>query len=119
MSDVSTITPMTAHKQAGTNTTSSHQPQSHGQPPSGVDFCRHKAQVVPSSQSRSDIDKDLKMWSQTFKINRPLPKDLLPLLSKDEDKQLEIFLNNVQLEYENSQEEGNNAQGYADGKYGQ
>jgi hypothetical protein len=40
----------------------------------------------------------MKRWAEELKINKPIPKDLLPILAKDGDKQMEILMKNTSLE---------------------
>ncbi|KAJ3876489.1 hypothetical protein F5051DRAFT_411285 [Lentinula edodes] len=43
--------------------------------------------------AKSEMDKrmaDLVKFSQSFKLNKPIPDDLVPILAKDEDKQKQI-----------------------------
>jgi hypothetical protein len=39
----------------------------------------------------------MKRWAEDLKINKPIPKDLLPILAKDDDKQMEILMKNKNL----------------------
>lgn len=39
----------------------------------------------------------MRQWAKDFKINKPIPRDIVPLLAKDEATQLEIMMNNVSL----------------------
>jgi hypothetical protein len=40
---------------------------------------------------------EMKTWAENFKLSTPIPQDLVPLLAKDDGKQLEIVMNNVSL----------------------
>jgi hypothetical protein len=40
----------------------------------------------------------MKRWAEELKINKPLTMDLLPILAKDGDKQMEILMKNTSLE---------------------
>jgi hypothetical protein len=40
----------------------------------------------------------MKQWAQELSVNKPIPKDLLPLLAKDDAKQMGIVLKNVNLD---------------------
>jgi hypothetical protein len=44
----------------------------------------------------SDVD-EMKQWAQGFKVNKPIPVDLLPTLAKDNAKQMEIVMKNMSL----------------------
>jgi hypothetical protein len=44
----------------------------------------------------SDVN-ELKQWAEGFKINKPIPIDLLPILAKNDAKQMEIVMKNVSL----------------------
>jgi hypothetical protein len=44
----------------------------------------------------SDVD-EMKQWAQGFKVNKPIPVDLLPTLAKDNAKQIEIVMKNMSL----------------------
>ncbi|KAH7401217.1 hypothetical protein BKA66DRAFT_405370 [Pyrenochaeta sp. MPI-SDFR-AT-0127] len=49
-------------------------------------------------QARATEMRDLKQWSDSIQIITPIPKDLLPILAKDEVKQMEIVLKTMKLE---------------------
>jgi hypothetical protein len=56
-----------------------------------------------SANSQADRErtaelKDMKWWAEELKINKPIPKDLLPILAKDGYKQMEILMKNTSLE---------------------
>ncbi|KAF8340359.1 uncharacterized protein EI90DRAFT_3150765 [Cantharellus anzutake] len=51
-------------------------------------FVQKKQQIV--KKEKDNRIADLLKFSQEFKLNRPIPPDLLPILSKDEKKQHEI-----------------------------
>jgi hypothetical protein len=40
---------------------------------------------------------EMRKWAKNLKLNNPIPKDLLPLLAKDDAKQLEIVMKNMSL----------------------
>jgi hypothetical protein len=40
----------------------------------------------------------MKQWAQELRVNKPIPKDILPLLAKDDAKQMEIVLKNMSLD---------------------
>jgi hypothetical protein len=44
----------------------------------------------------SDVN-EMKQWAEGFKINKPIPIDLLPILVKNGAKQMEIVMKNVSL----------------------
>jgi hypothetical protein len=44
----------------------------------------------------SDVD-EMKQWAQGFKVNKPIPVDLLPILARDNVKQMEIVMKNMSL----------------------
>jgi hypothetical protein len=44
----------------------------------------------------SDVD-EMKQWAEGFKVNKPIPNDLLPILAKDGAKQMEIVMKNMSL----------------------
>jgi hypothetical protein len=51
----------------------------------------------PSDQERVAELKEMKQWAQQLNINNPIPKDLLPILAKDDNKQMEILMKNTSL----------------------
>ncbi|KAF1943930.1 hypothetical protein EJ02DRAFT_452964 [Clathrospora elynae] len=40
---------------------------------------------------------EMRQWSEGITINKPIPRDLLPILAKDDAKQLEIIMKNMSL----------------------
>jgi hypothetical protein len=50
--------------------------------------------------NRASTVNEMKQWAEDFKINKPIPRDLVLLLAKDGVKQLEIVMKNVILERE-------------------
>ncbi|KAJ7035042.1 hypothetical protein C8F04DRAFT_1099897 [Mycena alexandri] len=60
------------------------------------DFVTNEKQRLQQKRQalvKSDMDKrmaDLVKFSQSFKLNKPIPDDLVPILAKDEDKQRAI-----------------------------
>ncbi|KAF2683580.1 hypothetical protein K458DRAFT_389500 [Lentithecium fluviatile CBS 122367] len=58
------------------------------------------AQAPPATASKSEAKfRELKEWGERFKLERPIPKDILPFLAKGEGKQMEIAMKSVRLEY--------------------
>ncbi|KAL4062126.1 hypothetical protein J3A83DRAFT_4195692 [Scleroderma citrinum] len=61
--------------------------------PAFRDFVTHERQRLTQKKQalvKSEMDKrkaELIKFSQTFKLNKPIPDDLVPILAKDEDKQ--------------------------------
>jgi hypothetical protein len=53
---------------------------------------------APSDQMRAAKLTEMKQWAKSFTINKPVPQDLLPLLTKDDTKQVEIMMRNTSLE---------------------
>jgi hypothetical protein len=43
---------------------------------------------------------EMKQWVESIKLNTPIPRDLLPLLAKDDAKQMEIVLRHMSLEHD-------------------
>ena len=41
--------------------------------------------------------EDMKAWSESFKVRKVLHRDILPLLARGGDKQLEISMKNLEL----------------------
>jgi hypothetical protein len=64
--------------------------------PAFRDFVTHEKQRLTQKRQalvRSEMDKrmaELKKFSQNFKLNKPIPDDLVPILAKDEEKQKQI-----------------------------
>ncbi|KAF1835859.1 hypothetical protein BDW02DRAFT_481004, partial [Decorospora gaudefroyi] len=56
-----------------------------------------RAEQVSEAALRAEECKEMKRWAEGFRVNRPIPKDLLPILAKGDDKQMEIFLRNMSL----------------------
>jgi hypothetical protein len=56
----------------------------------------------PSSRQKEIYE--MKQWAENLRLNTPLPRDLLPLLSKDGAKQMEILLTNMSLGTEEKKE---------------
>ena len=57
---------------------------------------KQKTKVADDRQKRARQDKDIKLndlkgFSKNFKLNTPVPKDLVPILAKDKKKQDEIM----------------------------
>ena len=57
---------------------------------------KQKSKVADDRQKRARQDKDIKLndlkgFSKNFKLNTPVPKDLVPILAKDKRKQDEIM----------------------------
>lgn len=91
---------------AGTNATPATGPASNGKPAVAAgdnslvgsfrDFVTHERQRLAQKKQaivKSEMDKrmqDLIKFSQSFKLNRPIPEDLVPILTKDEVKQKAI-----------------------------
>jgi hypothetical protein len=48
--------------------------------------------------ARAHETSEMKQWAQELSLNKPIPKDLLPLLAKDDAKQMEIVLKNMSLD---------------------
>ncbi|PPQ95227.1 hypothetical protein CVT26_014918 [Gymnopilus dilepis] len=61
--------------------------------PAFRDFVKDEKQRLTEKRQalqRGEREKrlaDLKSWSQMFKLNKPIPDDLVPILAKDEEKQ--------------------------------
>ncbi|KIJ62803.1 hypothetical protein HYDPIDRAFT_93541 [Hydnomerulius pinastri MD-312] len=54
---------------------------------------RHRLTQKKQALVKSEMDKrkaELLKFSQTFKLNKPIPDDLVPILAKDEEKQRQI-----------------------------
>ncbi|KAF6757278.1 hypothetical protein DFP72DRAFT_252604 [Ephemerocybe angulata] len=64
--------------------------------PAFRDFVTHEKQRLTQKRQalqKSEMDKrmaELVKFSQSFKLNKPIPDDLVPILAKDEDKQKAI-----------------------------
>ncbi|EGN99245.1 hypothetical protein SERLA73DRAFT_160712 [Serpula lacrymans var. lacrymans S7.3] len=64
--------------------------------PAFRDFVTNEKQRLTQKKQalvKSEMDKrkaELLKFSQTFKLNKPIPDDLVPILAKDEDKQRQI-----------------------------
>ncbi|KAF9479600.1 hypothetical protein BDN70DRAFT_932406 [Pholiota conissans] len=64
--------------------------------PAFRDFVKDEKQRLTQKRQalvKSDMDKrmaDLVKFSQTFKLNKPIPEDLVPILAKDEERQRQI-----------------------------
>jgi hypothetical protein len=41
---------------------------------------------------------EMKQWAEGLKIKKPISRDLLPILAKDDDKQMEILMKNTSLD---------------------
>jgi hypothetical protein len=41
---------------------------------------------------------EMKYWAISFTVNKRVPRDLLPILTRDEAKQMEILMGNMTLE---------------------
>jgi len=54
------------------------------------------------TRDRAREVSEMKQWAENLKLGAPIPRDLLPLLAKDDAKQLEIVLRNMRLETERS-----------------
>lgn len=55
---------------------------------------------IPIENVRASEMSEMRQWAKELRVNKPIPKDLLPLLAKDNAKQLEIVLNNMSLDVE-------------------
>ncbi|KAH7081042.1 hypothetical protein FB567DRAFT_449165 [Paraphoma chrysanthemicola] len=40
---------------------------------------------------------EMKQWAESLEVNAPIPRDLLPLLAKDDVKQMEIVMREMSL----------------------
>jgi hypothetical protein len=50
-----------------------------------------------AQQCRAIETAEMRKWAEDFKLNNSIPKDILPLLAKDDAKQLEIVMKNMSL----------------------
>jgi hypothetical protein len=48
--------------------------------------------------ARACETSEIKKWAQELRLDKPLPRGLLPLLAKDDAKQMEIVLKNMSLD---------------------
>jgi hypothetical protein len=55
-------------------------------------------------QKRANKTSEMRQWAEGYKVNKPIPSDILPLLAKDEAKQMELGMKNMSLE--NREKEG-------------
>ena len=53
---------------------------------------------IPSKPSRAATIEELKQWGNSFQLKTPIPADIVPILARDEVKQIEIQMKNVRLE---------------------
>jgi hypothetical protein len=67
----------------------------------GTSHCQN----ATASHRRDHVDtvracetSEMKQWAQELRVNKPIPKDILPLLAKDDAKQMEIVLKNMSLD---------------------
>jgi hypothetical protein len=54
--------------------------------------------AIPQSRDRATEVREMKAWAKDTKVDMPIPRDLLPLLARDDVKQMEIVMRHVGLE---------------------
>jgi hypothetical protein len=67
------------------------------------DATRYSKAATPCGRTlvdnaRAHETSEMKQWAQELNVNKPIPKDLLPLLAKDDAKQMGIVLKNMSLD---------------------
>lgn len=66
---------------------------------------RHSNPELVFAQSyRAQETSEMRQWAENLKLNKPIPRDLLPLLAKDGAKQLEIVMKHMHIGKEEKQE---------------
>jgi hypothetical protein len=55
--------------------------------------------TTPQSRDRNRATEvsEMKAWAEHTKVDMPIPRDLLPLLARDDVKQIEIVMRHVGL----------------------
>lgn len=51
-----------------------------------------------TARARANDHEEMRQWAISLKINKLIPMDLLPILAKDNAKQMEIVMKNMNLE---------------------
>jgi hypothetical protein len=49
-------------------------------------------------EMRASKTNEMRQWAEGYKVNKPIPSDLLLLLAKDEAKQMKLVMKNMSLE---------------------
>jgi len=66
---------------------------------------RHSNPESVFAQSyRAQEMSEMRQWAENLKLNKPIPRDLLPLLAKDGAKQLEIVMKHMHIGEEGKRE---------------
>ncbi|KAH7066786.1 hypothetical protein BKA63DRAFT_127900 [Paraphoma chrysanthemicola] len=62
--------------------------------------CKDSAHIDrPLNRATIEIEvAEMKQWAERVKVNAPMPRDLLPLLAKDDAKQMEFVMRQMSLE---------------------
>jgi hypothetical protein len=55
------------------------------------------AHCVREQQARQKEVSEMKQWAQRFKLDTPIPRDVLSLMAKHDVEQVEIVMKNMSL----------------------
>ncbi|EAT90465.1 hypothetical protein HBI56_049860 [Parastagonospora nodorum] len=58
---------------------------------------RSNPETVSAQSYRAQETSEMRRWAETLKLNKPIPRDVLPLLAKDGAKQLEIVMKHMHI----------------------
>jgi hypothetical protein len=70
-------------------------PETHNGQASSADTT--SSNQTSADELRAEETSEMKKWAEAFKVEKPIPQDLLPILSKNEVKQMEIVMKNMNL----------------------